>query len=130
MLLENLVVFRISLITQYQKCLRPITEKSCHISYSFMLPTLDALNLKRKKRKHLSYSWELSQKWPFIQETQSNTFTIWFLLIWTRKMHFEKDEMKREYESNENSFKQLIVKIVSQNNNFILRPSVLQNGKL
>ena len=29
-------------------------------------------------------------------------------------MHFEKDEMKREYESNENSFKQLIVKIVSQ----------------
>ena len=28
-------------------------------------------------------------------------------------MHFEK-EMRREYESNENSFKQLIVKIVSQ----------------
>ena len=28
-------------------------------------------------------------------------------------MHFEKD-MRREYESNENSFKQLIVKIVSQ----------------
>ena len=28
-------------------------------------------------------------------------------------MHFEK-EMRREYESNENSFKQLIIKIVSQ----------------
>ena len=45
-------------------------------------------------------------------------------------MHFEKDEMKREYESNENSFKQLIVKIVSQNNNYILWRLVLQNGKL